>query len=135
MPTRPTTHRPAAATRPTAPDTRHHGAPQANATLIDEMAAPSTHGYDLQRTYRSSTEHHVYTIQVKIHRDAYEMQSYAVATVLSADLNWEPVAAEAASRWFTTTTYYTTVTTTAEILTQLEPIAARLLARAITILS
>lgn len=104
--------------------------------LIDEMATTRAQGYELQRTYRFSTENQVYKLQITIRRDSYQSQSHATARMLSADLKWEPVASEATALWYDASAHHTVIKRApSQIVAQLAPIADRLLTRAITILS
>lgn len=94
--------------------------------LIDESAAQTGQGYHLTRVYEISGE----VVRVRIERDAYPHQSFAVAEVLSADRTWTNLASNPVDTW-----RGSTPASTGDVPKALGSLASDLAIRAATILS
>lgn len=68
----------------------------ATATTIDNAFSLYHQGYQLTRVSKLGSGHKV---RVRVCRDSYLNQSYAVAEVLNADLKWTDLVSEAAESW------------------------------------
>jgi hypothetical protein len=97
--------------------------------IADESFGTTDQAYHLTRV------HHVgeHTLRVRIHRDAYDFQSHAIAEVLTPAMTWTQLAAEPPSVWHeaTPSLYAAKAKVRPEAL---HPLAERLLQRATTIL-
>lgn len=93
-------------------------------------------GYQLQRVYCDSAGR---SIRVRIKRDSYKQQSYAVAEALTPALTWTELVAELPDQWFATSPYVTTghpnPATAAKAEALLDQVATRLLDRAAAVLA
>ncbi len=94
-------------------------------TVVDRSFRQHSGGYDLSEIRRTGSGHR---LRVRIRRDAYQRQSYALVEVLTPGLTWTNLAAEPASAWHPATPYRSTTPT------PLESLAERLFQRAVVIL-
>lgn len=101
-------------------DTTPHGT-----TLVDRSFGERSGGYNLIEIRRTGSGHR---LRVRIRRDPYERQSYALIEVLTPALTWTELADEPASAWHPATPYSSTSPT------PLENLAERLFKRAVVIL-
>jgi hypothetical protein len=98
---------------------------------IDENTSHGRQGcYELTRVYLTERGH---KIRVTVNRDSYEIQSYAKAEVLTADLKWTTLATDGPSNWHSDTPH--TAATPVAIKVALDRTANLLAARAVTILN
>jgi hypothetical protein len=93
--------------------------------LIDESFGPICQGYELARVHRVGR----HTVRIRVRRDFYQAQSFAVAEVLNAALTWTPLAGEPPATWHPWTPARSAA------IAPLAPIADTLLDRARAILS
>jgi hypothetical protein len=97
--------------------------------IIDETFATTSQAYRLTRVYRIND----HTVRVRICRDAYQPQSYAVAEVLTPMLTWTDLVTEPVSNWYETTP--SQFVKPAPTASTLHPLAEQLIRRARTILN
>ncbi|SCL17784.1 hypothetical protein [Micromonospora inyonensis] len=93
-------------------------------TLVDRTFGEHRQGYDLTEIRRT----HGNLLRVRIHRDAYQHQSYALVEVFTPAMTWTQLANEPPSTWHAGTPYRSTSPT------PLENLAERLFQRADAIL-
>jgi hypothetical protein len=93
--------------------------------LIDETACTEAGSYRLTQT------HHLagHTVRVRVHRDFYPQQSWAVADVLTPALAWTELATSPAQEWQPATYTPRTTATAAAARDTLRPIAEHLTER------
>lgn len=66
------------------------------ATLVDESSGTGSQDYTLTQIHK--VRGHV--VRIRIRRDSYQQQSWAVAEVLAAGLTWTELASAHPSTWF-----------------------------------
>ncbi|WP_412538691.1 hypothetical protein R8Z50_22900 [Longispora sp. K20-0274] len=96
-------------------------------TLLDREFATTSQGYKLTRVDKLD-EH---TVRIRVYRDFYRIQSYAVAEVLTPAKTWTNVASSEPSHWHDTVPSHHSATLSDVVL---DDIAEQLLRRAATIL-
>lgn len=64
--------------------------------VLDNAFALYSQGYDLARIVQFDTGHKV---RVRIRRDSWQQQSYALAEVLNTNLAWTELVSEPAESW------------------------------------
>lgn len=101
----------------------------ATPTGIDQATGTTGQGYTLTRAYQAGN----FKIRVRVVRDGYARQSYAVAEVLSALLTWTELATNPASNWHGSTGHAATHPDT--IVAELGGLADELARRAVAILT
>ncbi|RLK24713.1 hypothetical protein DER29_2644 [Micromonospora sp. M71_S20] len=94
-------------------------------TVVDRSFGAHSAGYDLSEIRRTDDGHR---LRVRIRRDSYQRQSYALVEVLTPGLTWTNLADEPASAWHPATPYRSPTPT------PLESFAERLFQRAVVIL-
>ncbi|MEU8048441.1 hypothetical protein [Micromonospora haikouensis] len=99
--------------------------PPSSGRQVERIFGEHRQGYDLTETRRASGGA---LLRVRIHRDAYQHQSYAIVEVLTPAMTWTSMTNEPASRWHAGTPYRSTGPA------PLESLADRLFARADSIL-
>lgn len=97
---------------------------RSDTTLVDRTFGEHRQGYDLTEIRRTDGN----LLRVRIHRDAYQHQSYALVEVFTPAMTWNPLATEPASTWHAGTPYRSTSPA------PLEHLAERLFQRADVIL-
>ncbi|WFE59564.1 hypothetical protein [Micromonospora sp. WMMD712] len=99
--------------------------PPPNGRRIERTFGEHRQGYDLTEIRRSSAGA---LLRVRIHRDAYQHQSYALVEVFTPAMSWTALTSEPASGWHAATPYRSSGPV------PLESLADRLFARADAIL-
>lgn len=97
--------------------------------LVDQATGVTGQGYTLTRVHRIGTD----TVRVRVERDSYTRQSFAVAEALSALLTWTELAADPPGNWHHTTPR--SAGNGVEVVGALGEIAGALLRRAAAILA
>jgi hypothetical protein len=65
--------------------------------VTDTRFTLTDHGYDLTRICKLDSGH---TVRVRVRRNFYKQQSYAVAEVLSTELTWTNLLSESPESWY-----------------------------------
>jgi hypothetical protein len=113
--------------------------------LLDEETSVYSQGYQLNRIYKIEigVDAKKYKVRVRVKRDSYDIQSYAVAEVFNENSTWTEIVSEAPFNWYLDTKYIASGTTRGmprheiviQVSDQLDRIAERLITRAHTVLS